>query len=108
MHVSAPLQALPSEQLDPALTGVWVTPVAGLHASVVHGLLSFNVGGVPATQVPALHVSAPLQALLSVQDVPLGAAGLVHAPVPALQLPATWHASEATHTTGFAPTQAPD
>ena len=29
----------------PAATGVWVTPLAGSQASVVHGLLSSTVGG---------------------------------------------------------------
>ena len=50
-----------------------MTPVAGAQESVVQGLLSLTTGGVPAVQVPlALHVSAPLQALPSLQDVPFG------------------------------------
>jgi hypothetical protein len=71
LHASAPLQRFESAQLVPAATGVWVTPPAGVQASVVHGLLSLRFGGVPATQVAeALHVSTPLQALLSEQLVP--------------------------------------
>ncbi len=72
LHTSAPLQALPSVQLTPAETGVWVTPVAGLHESAVHTLPSSSVGAVPGAQLPAaLHVSAPLHALPSVQLVPV-------------------------------------
>src|SRR5207247_9760832 len=36
-----------------------------------------------------------------------GWAGLLQAPVAGSQVPAVWHWSEAVHTTGFAPTQAP-
>jgi hypothetical protein len=46
-----------------------------------------------------LHVSAPLQAMPSLHDVPVGAGGLLHAPVAGLQVPVTWHASVATHVT---------
>jgi hypothetical protein len=71
LHVSAPLQTFPSEHDEPAGAGVWLTPVAGLQLSVVHGFPSSTTGGVPATQVPvALHVSAPLHALPSLHDVP--------------------------------------
>jgi hypothetical protein len=73
LHVSAPLQALLSVHEVPAATGVCVTPVAGEQLSVVQGLLSFTTGGVPAVQVPlALQISAPLQALPSLQVVPFG------------------------------------
>jgi hypothetical protein len=81
LQSSAPLQALPSEQLVPALTGVCVTPVAGLHASAVHGLLSSTVGGVPAWHEPvALQTSAPLHALPSEHAVP-ALTGVCVAPV---------------------------
>jgi hypothetical protein len=36
-HVSLPLQALPSEQPVPAGASEWITPVEGLHESIVHG-----------------------------------------------------------------------
>jgi hypothetical protein len=86
LHVSAPLQALLSEQLVPAATGVCVTPPAGVHASVVQGLLSFTGGAVPATQVPlALQVSLPLQRFESAQLVPLGT-GVCTTPVPGTKL----------------------
>jgi len=81
LHASAPLQALPSEHAVPVATAVCVTPAAGSHASVVHGLPSSIVGGALATHAPvALHVSLPLQALLSEQDVPV-ATGVCRTPV---------------------------
>jgi hypothetical protein len=71
LHVSAPLHTLASLHDVPAATGVWVTPLDALHASVVHGLPSSTVGGVPAVHAAeALHVSAPLQALPSPHEVP--------------------------------------
>jgi hypothetical protein len=39
--------------------------------------------------------------------VPSDAAGFEHAPVDALQVPATWHWSDATHVTGLPPVQTP-
>jgi hypothetical protein len=41
------------------------------------------------------------------QLVPSGAAGSLHSPVAGSQVPATWQASSAVHTTGFAPTHVP-
>jgi hypothetical protein len=45
--------------------------VAGTQESVVQTLLSLQLRAVPAVQVPAWQVSAPLQALPSVHEVPL-------------------------------------
>ena len=45
--------------------------------------------------------------LPSLHGAPLALGGLLHAPVVGLQAPAVWHWSEAVHTTGFVPTQAP-
>jgi hypothetical protein len=85
LQSSAPLQALPSLHEVPAATGVWLTPVAGAHESVVHGLPSSTTGGVPKIQTAlALHVSAPLQALPSLHDVP-AATGVWLTPVEGLQ-----------------------
>jgi hypothetical protein len=85
LHVSAPLQALPSPQLVPWATGAWSTPAAGLHESVVHGLPSSTTGGVPPKQTAlALHASVPLHALLSEQLVP-AATGRCATPVAGLQ-----------------------
>jgi len=52
LHVSAPLQALPSGQLVPAATGVCETPDMGSHASVVQGLVSSVATGPPAAHEP--------------------------------------------------------
>ena len=117
LHVSAPLQALPSEHEVPAERGVCVTPVAGLHESAVHGLPSSMTGAVPATHVAlALHVDAPVQTLPAEQVVPTGAGvwvipdvGLhestVHAfpsstdgSAPAVQAPVALHVSAPLHT----------
>jgi hypothetical protein len=65
--------------------------------------------GVPDKHVPvALQSSAPLHALPSEHDVPLGAAGVLHVPVVVSQLPATWHASAGAQTIGVCPVHAPD
>ena len=57
--------------------------------------------GAPAWQVPeALQVSAPLQGLPSLHDVPAGLAGLEHTPVAGAQVPTLWQASCALQTTG--------
>jgi len=96
-----------------------------------HGLLSLAFGfehwpvlelQVPATwhwssaaqttallplHVPLWQVSVWVQALPSLHVVPFGAAGLEHWPVLALQVPATWHWSDAEHTTGLLPVQVP-
>jgi hypothetical protein len=45
------------------------------------------MGGVPATQVPELHVSLPLQTVASAQALPSGLAGFEQTPVPVLQVP---------------------
>src|SRR5207247_10430537 len=59
------------------------------------------------TQMPASQASVRVQALPSSQPVPSGLAGLLQTPDAGLQVPAVWHWSEAVHTTGLAPTQAP-
>src|SRR5947199_2651394 len=59
------------------------------------------------TQMPASQASVRVQALPSLQPVPLGLAGLLQTPDAGSQVPAVWHWLAAVHTTGFAPTQAP-
>ena len=58
--------------------------------------------------VPVWHVSVCVQALPSLQEVPLGAFGFEQVPVVGLQVPAMWHWSLAMHVTGLEPVQAPD
>src|SRR6058998_324237 len=57
--------------------------------------------------MPAVQWSAAVQALPSSHAVPSGLAGLEHAPVAGLQVPASWHWSSAVQATGFAPVHAP-
>src|SRR5205823_7751380 len=65
-----------------------------------------TTGFVP-TQLALRQVSVCVQALPSLQEAPSGLAGLLQVPVAGLQVPAVWHWSEAVHTTGFVPRQAP-
>src|SRR5205823_13637794 len=59
------------------------------------------------TQASAVQSLGWAQAVAAVQGVPSARAGLLQAPVAGSQVPAVWHWSEAVHTTGFVPTQAP-
>src|SRR5437870_3741437 len=63
--------------------------------------------GFEPVQVPPWQVSVCVQALPSLHAVPLLAFGLEHWPVAVLQVPATWHWSEAVQTTGLEPVQVP-
>src|SRR5262245_27253821 len=67
LHTSL-VHAIPS--LHGPVLLVNTQPVAGLHVSVVHTLLSLQTSAVPAVQVPFWHVSAPLQRFPSLHDVP--------------------------------------
>ena len=73
-QVSAPLQTLPSRHDVPLRTAVLVQPVVALQVSVVHTLLSLQLSAVPAVQVPAWQVSAPLHTVPSRHEVPLATA----------------------------------
>jgi hypothetical protein len=87
-HTSS-VQGLPSLEQD-AVLFVWTQPVAGLQESLVHGLLSSQLMAVPA-HVPPVHWSPDVQALASLQLVPLVAVGFEHTPVDVLHVPTTWH-----------------
>src|SRR5206468_11962012 len=65
-----------------------------------------TTGFVP-TQAPAAQASVCVHALPSVQGVPSTFVGLLQVPVAGSQVPAVWHWSEAVHTRGIVPTQAP-
>src|SRR5436305_10927637 len=83
-------------------------PVAGSQVPAVwHWSEAVHTTGFAPTQAPAAQASVCVHELPSVQGVPSAWAGLVQAPVAGSQVPAVWHWSEAVHTTGFAPTQAP-
>ena len=83
-HVSAPLQRSASAQLVPlALLVTGQIPVAGSQApTVVQAVAAGHVTAVPAEQTPLWQVSAPLQALPSVQLVPFAAAVCVQGQIP--------------------------
>src|SRR5438034_3279093 len=108
-QVSVCVQALPSLQGAPSgLAGLVQAPVAGLQVPAVwHWSEAAHTTGFVPTQAPAWQVSVCVHALPSLQEAPSGLAGLLQAPVAGLQVPAVWHWSEAAHTTGFVPTQAP-
>src|SRR5437899_3146448 len=74
-HVSAPLHTLPSLHEIPFATAACWQPCTGSHVSVVQGLLSLQLGSVPAVQRPGRHVSAPLHSFPSLHGVPFGTAG---------------------------------
>jgi hypothetical protein len=108
-QVSSPLQMFPSEHAVPEGLGVCVTaPVVELHASTVHGLPSSTGVAAPDWQAPDWQTSPVEQALPSLQEVPLAASGLEHAPVAVSQVPATWHWSDAVQVTGLEPVHVPD
>jgi hypothetical protein len=75
LHVSLPLQRLPSLHDVPFASTVCTQPVAGTQVSAVHGLLSLQFGGAPAVQTPARQLSAPLHRLPSLHEVPSGRFG---------------------------------
>jgi hypothetical protein len=92
-QVSVCVQALPSLQAVPfALAGFEQMPLAGSQAPAVwHWSGVAQVTGFVPVQAPAWQVSVWVQALPSLQVVPSGLAGLVHAPLTVSQTPATWH-----------------
>jgi len=63
--------------------------------------------GAPLTQVPDWQLSPVVQALLSLQLVPLVAAGFEQVPETVSQVPATWHESKAVQVLFVPPEQTP-
>jgi hypothetical protein len=108
-QVSVSVQGLPSSQDAPSGLGRFEqTPVAGSQVPAVwHESGAVHTTGFDPVQTPAWQVSVCVQALPSLQAVPLAAGGLEQTPVEGLQVPATWHWSAAVHTTGFDPMQTP-
>ena len=109
----APVQASPSEHGAPlGFAGCEQVPVCGLHVPASW----HSSGAVQTTAAPGTHwpfasqwspPSAPVQALPSEQDVPLGFTGLEQAPVCGSHVPASWHWSEAVQVTAVPPVQMP-
>src|SRR5437016_12256785 len=63
--------------------------------------------GLLPVQTPLWQVSVWVQALPSLQVLPLAFGGFEHVPVAGEQVPAVWHWSEAVQTTGLLPVQTP-
>ena len=109
-HVSAWVQALKSvHELPSGFTGFEQTPFDGLHVPAMWQLFSAaQITLVPPVHRPDWHVSDCVHALPSEHAVPFGLAGFEQTPVRGPHVPAMWHASLATHVTGFVPKHVPD
>jgi hypothetical protein len=108
VHTSALSQLLAAaRQIAPALPATWLQPPTLSHESTVHGFWSSQLTPAPATQAPAVHTSAAVHALPSLQGVPSGTVAVEQTPVEGLHTPARWHWSPAGQITGFAPEHVP-
>src|SRR5947208_15357340 len=109
MHWSWEVEASPSSQVAPSgRAGFEHSPVAGSQVpGSWHWSWAVQTTGFEPVHVPPWQVSVCVQALPSLHAVPLLAFGLEHWPVAVLQVPATWHWSEAVQTTGLEPVQVP-
>jgi hypothetical protein len=108
-QVSTVVQPLPSLQVVPLAAGVWAehTPVDVLQVPATLQVVAVQTTGAPPVQVPRpLQMSFWVQALPSLQVVPLGALGVLQVPLAGLQVPATWQESEAVQVVAV-PTQWP-
>src|SRR5262249_59742698 len=92
-QVSDWVQALPSEQALPfVLSGLEQVPLAGSQTPASwHWSSAVQTTGFAPVQTPASQVSLCVQALPSLQAVPLALSGLEHVPLAGSQTPATWH-----------------
>ncbi len=106
LPAAQPVQRLPSSHGFVLFT--CTQPDAGSQESSVQTFASSQRSGAPPRHWPLAQASLVVQALPSLHAVPSGAAGFEHWPVPASQVPATWHGSEAVHTTGLELVHAPD
>jgi len=111
-QLSVGVQASPSLQVVPlgALVPPTQVPVLGLQVPGVwqtSGALQRI--GVPMVQMPSVQMSPWVQALPSLQVVPLAAGGFEQAPVAwSVQIPTMWQTSRAVQLFGPPPVQMPD
>src|SRR3989442_5426961 len=105
-QVSVPLHTFPSLHEVPLGTGAYTHPLVGLQLSAVQGLPSSHLKGLPLP-IPPEQVSPVVQALPSLQALPLIFTGFEHVPVLGSQVPTTWHWSEAVQTTWLLPVHTP-
>jgi hypothetical protein len=90
-HTSLMVQASPSLQVAPALTGFEQAPVAGSQVPAEwHWSDAVQVFWVPP-QTPAVQTSPVVQALPSLQVLPSVDTGFEQAPVAGSQVPTSWH-----------------
>src|SRR6185312_11183698 len=109
-HTSLFVQALLSLHAVPsAIVGVEHAPLLGSQVPAVwHWSCAAHATGFAPAQTPDWQVSVRVQALPSLQAVPLASAGFEQAPVPGSHVPAAWHWSAAAHVTGLAPVHTPE
>lgn len=108
-QVSACVHSLSSLQGAPfGRLGFEQTPVAGLQTPESwHWSEAKQTTGFAPVHAPAWHESVCVHASSSLHAVPSALAGFEQVPVPGSQLPASWHWSLATQTTGFEPVHVP-
>src|SRR5205823_6595442 len=108
-QVSVCVQALPSLHPVPfVFGGLEHTPVVVLQVPTSwHWSEAVQTTGLLPVHTPLWQVSVCVQALPSLHAVPFVFGGLEHTPVVVLQVPTSWHWSEAVQTTGLLPVQTP-
>lgn len=92
-QVSVCVHPLPSEHAAPSgFAGLLHAPVEMSHAPMLwHWSLAAQTTALLPLHDPAWQVSVCVQALPSLQALPLAFAGLLHAPVPTSHVPTAWH-----------------
>ncbi len=108
-QVSVCVHALPSSHAVPSATsGSEQAPVVGSHVPAAwHWSDATQSTGLDPVHTPASQVSVRVHALPSLHAVPFGTSGFEQTPLAGSQVPTTWHWSEATQITGFAPVHTP-
>src|SRR5438094_23418 len=108
-QVSVCVQALPSLHAEPsAFGGVEQGPGVGLQVPAVwHSAEAVQTTGLAPVHVPLWPVSVCVQALPSSHAEPSAFGGLEDALAIWLQVPTSWHWSEAVQTTGLEPVHIP-
>jgi hypothetical protein len=108
-QVSAWVQALLSEHVVPSgLAGFEQVPLVGLQVPALwHWSDAAQTTGFAPVQMPLWQVSVWVHALASLQAEPFVFAGFEQTPVDGLQVPTSWHWSDAVQVTAVPATQVP-
>src|SRR5262245_37755126 len=96
----------PNAQDVPSTTGEALQVPGSAQVSAVQGLPSSQTTGLAETQLPPWQDSVPLQARLSLHDVPSERLVRVQPPLVGLHV-ATWQVSPPVQVTGLLPVQTP-